>query len=46
MTLVIQAWKQQNTKVVILYEKMDFKTYQRTGKEDQGKEYPLLRIKL
>lgn len=36
----------QNTNAVKFYEKLGFKTYERTAKDDQGKEYPLLRMKL
>lgn len=37
---------EQNTHAVKFYEKLGFKTYERTDKDDQGKEYPLLRMKL
>ncbi len=37
---------EQNTKAVKFYEKLGFKTYERTEKDDQGKDYPLLRMKL
>lgn len=37
---------EQNTKAVEFYEKLGFKTYERTDKDDQGKDYPLLRMKL
>lgn len=37
---------EQNTNAVKFYEKLGFKTYERTEKDDQGKEYPLLRMKL
>lgn len=37
---------EQNTNAVKFYEKLGFKTYERTAKDDQGKEYPLLRMKL
>lgn len=37
---------EQNTKAVKFYEKIGFQTYERTEKDDQGKEYPLLRMKL
>ncbi|NMH24171.1 GNAT family N-acetyltransferase [Flavobacterium solisilvae] len=37
---------EQNTNAVKFYEKLGFKTYERTDKDDQGKEYPLLRMKL
>jgi putative acetyltransferase len=35
---------EQNLKAVRFYEKFGFKTYERTDKDDQGKEYPLLRM--
>jgi putative acetyltransferase len=35
-----------NTKAVEFYKKFGFKTYERTDKDDQGKDYPLLRMKL
>jgi putative acetyltransferase len=37
---------EQNTQAVKFYEKLGFKTYERTDKDDQGKEYPLLRMRL
>ncbi len=37
---------EQNTNAVKFYKKLGFKTYERTEKDDQGKEYPLLRMKL
>ncbi len=37
---------EQNTNAVKFYEKLEFKTYERTEKDAQGKEYPLLRMKL
>lgn len=37
---------EQNTNAVTFYEKLGFRTYQRTDHDDQGKEYPLLRMKL
>lgn len=37
---------EQNTNAVKFYEKIGFKTYERTEKDDQGMEYPLLRMKL
>lgn len=37
---------EQNTNAVKFYEKLGFKTYERTDKDDQGKEYSLLRMKL
>ncbi|MCW5922385.1 MAG: GNAT family N-acetyltransferase [Saprospiraceae bacterium] len=37
---------EQNTNAVKFYEKLGFKTYERTEKDDQGKDYPLLRMKL
>ncbi len=37
---------EQNKNAVKFYEKLGFKTYERTDKDDQGKEYPLLRMKL
>lgn len=35
---------EQNLSAVAFYEKFGFKTYERTEKDDQGKEYPLLRM--
>jgi putative acetyltransferase len=37
---------EQNTKAVIFYEKMGFVTYERSEKDDQGRDYPLLRMRL
>lgn len=37
---------EQNINAVKFYEKLGFKIYERTDKDDQGKEYPLLRMKL
>jgi putative acetyltransferase len=37
---------EQNTQAVKFYEKLGFKAYERTAKDDQGKDYPLLRMKL
>lgn len=37
---------EQNTNAVAFYKKFGFETYERTDKDDQGKEYPLLRMKL
>lgn len=37
---------QQNIRAVGFYQKMGFKTYERTEKDDQGKDYPLFRMKL
>jgi putative acetyltransferase len=37
---------EQNTKAVDFYLKFGFKTYERTEKDDQGKGYPLLRMRL
>ncbi len=37
---------EQNTKAVEFYKKFGFETYERTDKDDQGKDYPLLRLKL
>ena len=37
---------EQNTSAVKFYKKLGFKTYERTDKDDQGKEYPLLRMQL
>jgi putative acetyltransferase len=34
----------QNSKAVGFYKKFGFKTYERTEKDDQGKDYPLLRM--
>jgi putative acetyltransferase len=35
---------EQNLKAVEFYQKFGFKTYERTDKDDLGKEYPLLRM--
>lgn len=37
---------EQNTKTVIFYNKIGFVTIERTEKDDQGKNYPLLRMEL
>lgn len=37
---------EQNIHAVQFYEKLGFKTYERTGKDDIGLEYPLLRMRL
>lgn len=37
---------EQNTSAVGFYQVLGFKTYERTEKDDQGKDYPLLRMKL
>jgi putative acetyltransferase len=37
---------QQNTHAVNFYQKMGFRVYEQTEKDDQGKDYPLLRMKL
>jgi len=37
---------EQNTNAVRFYQKLGFKTYERTDKDNQGKEYPLLRMAL
>lgn len=37
---------EQNESAVKFYEKHGFKTYERTEKDDQGRNYPLLRMKL
>ena len=37
---------EQNTKAVEFYSKFGFKTYERTDKDEQGKNYPLLRMEL
>jgi putative acetyltransferase len=36
----------QNSNAVKFYEKLGFETYERTEKDDQGKDYPLLRMRL
>lgn len=47
---VLQANKvdvnEQNINAVNFYKKIGFITYERTEKDDQGKEYPLLRMTL
>ncbi len=37
---------EQNAKAVEFYKKSRFVTYERTDKDDQGNDYPLLRMKL
>lgn len=37
---------EQNIKAVSFYQHLGFKTYERTDKDDLGKDYPLLRMKL
>ncbi len=37
---------EQNTNAVHFYQKAGFEVYERTDKDDQGKNYPLLRMKL
>ncbi|MFN3530713.1 MAG: GNAT family N-acetyltransferase [Bacteroidia bacterium] len=37
---------EQNLKAVAFYSKSGFKTYERTNQDDQGKNYPLLRMEL
>lgn len=37
---------EENTKAVEFYTKFGFKTYERTDKDDQGKNYPILRMEL
>ena len=37
---------EQNVKAVEFYKKLRFETYERTDKDDQGRTYPLLRMKL
>lgn len=37
---------EQNTKAVKFYQKFGFQTFERTDKDEQGKNYPLLRMKL
>lgn len=37
---------EQNANAKKFYEKLGFKTYERTAKDDFGKNYPLLRMKL
>ena len=37
---------EQNPKAVAFYQKFGFKTYERTEKDDQGNNFPILRMKL
>lgn len=37
---------EQNINAVNFYQHLGFKTYERTEKDDQGNDYPLLRMKL
>ena len=37
---------EQNTKATNFYKHLGFETYERSEKDDQGKNYPLLRMKL
>ncbi len=37
---------EQNIHAVGFYKKLGFEVYERTSQDDQGKEYPLLRMKL
>lgn len=37
---------EQNTKALKFYQKFGFETFERTDKDDQGRSYPLLRLKL
>ncbi|UIR56869.1 GNAT family N-acetyltransferase [Sphingobacterium sp. SRCM116780] len=37
---------EQNTKAIKFYQKFGFQTFERTDKDDQGRNYPLLRMKL
>lgn len=37
---------EQNTKALKFYQKFGFETFERTNKDDQGRNYPLLRMKL
>jgi len=37
---------EQNTNAVKFYEKNRFETYERTDQDDQGNDYPLLRMKI
>ena len=37
---------EQNKKAVEFYQKFGFTVYERTNKDDQGKNYPLLRMRL
>ena len=37
---------EQNQNALKFYQKFGFKTYERTEKDDQGKDYPLLRMRI
>lgn len=37
---------EQNLKAIQFYKKYGFETFERTDKDDQGRHYPLLRMKL
>ncbi len=37
---------EENTQAVKFYKKFGFSTYERTNKDDQGKDYPILRMEL
>lgn len=37
---------EQNSKAVVFYNMMGFRVYEKTDRDDQGREYPLLRMKL
>ncbi|MDA3614223.1 GNAT family N-acetyltransferase [Polluticaenibacter yanchengensis] len=37
---------EQNTAALAFYQKAGFKVYERTEKDDQGKSYPILRMKI
>lgn len=37
---------EQNVKALRFYQNAGFETYERTDKDDQGRDYPLLRMKL
>lgn len=37
---------EQNTKAVNFYKKFGFETFERSEKDDQGRNYPILRMKL
>lgn len=37
---------EQNVKAVMFYQKLGFEIYERTDKDDHGRNYPLLRMKL
>ncbi len=37
---------EQNTKALRFYQKFGFEIFERTDKDDQGRNYPLLRMKL